>query len=54
MEWCDRILYVHGNFSRMTLADIPGFYWTGFFIVGTAICLVLRSLKKYTGLLDIS
>ncbi len=52
LEWCDRILFRHGPISGMTIGEAPGLYWTVFFAGGTIVFLALRSVKKFTSLLD--
>jgi protein-S-isoprenylcysteine O-methyltransferase Ste14 len=52
LEWCDRLLCFRRQDGPMTLAEAPGLYWTSFFAVGTLVFVILRTLKKYTDILD--
>ncbi len=52
LEWCDRLLFSRDTGTPMTIAQAPGMYWSLFFIAGTLVFVTLRSLKKYTGILN--
>ena len=52
LEWCDRLLCYRDQAGPVTLGQAPGLYWTAFFACGTVLFLLLRTLKKYTDVLD--
>jgi protein-S-isoprenylcysteine O-methyltransferase Ste14 len=53
LEWGDRLLFTYDMPGPMTIGQMPGLYWNSFFIGGTLIFLILRTLKKYTSFLKV-
>ncbi len=46
LEWYDRLLFNRLQLAAMSVNQAPGIYWNSFFIIGTFIFLVFRTLKN--------
>ena len=52
LEWCNRLIAFNATNGPMTIGQAPGIIWNVFFLAGTIIFIALRTLKKYTDVLD--